>query len=260
MMHTRHASPTTTRWTWMAAVLLGTLALPAVAQAQIFQRPNENYRTPKRFALELRFGPYGPDVDDEFGGTKTPYHDYFGAKRHLMSQVELDYQFFTGFGSAAVGIAAGFYTDVGPAKTVEPVEDSGDETRISLFPTALLLVYRADQLWQRWRIPLTAYGKVGLNYTFWNVSDGNGDVAEPRDIGLTGRGRGGTWGWQAAVGVSLVLDFIDPGSARELDAETGVNHTHAFFELAKYSVSGLGQSGKLNVGDSTWVAGLMFEF
>jgi hypothetical protein len=260
MMHTRHARPTTTRWMWIAAVLLGTLALPAVAQAQIFQRPNENYRTPKRFALELRFGPYGPDVDDEFDGTQAPYLKTFGKGRPLMSQVELDYQFFTGFGSAAVGIAAGYFTDSGPAKTAQTMEPSGDDTRISLFPTALLLVYRADQLWQRWRIPLTAYGKVGLNYTFWNISDGNGDVAEGSSVGLTGRGRGGTRGWQAAVGVSLVLDFIDPGSARELDSDTGVNHTHAFFELAKYSASGLGQSGKLNVGDSTWVAGLMFEF
>jgi hypothetical protein len=136
-------------------------------------------------------------------------------------------------------------------------ERSGDKSRLALYPLALLAVYRADQTWRMARIPLVPYVKVGLNYTLWTVDDGNDKVATSAP---TGRGRGGTWGWQAAVGASLVLNFIDPGSARELDAETGINNTHLFFEMDKFEVSGLGQKNRLQVGDTTWLMGLGFEF
>ena len=86
--------------------------------------------------------------------------------------------------------------------------------------------------------------------------DGNDRVAEAQPAG---RGRGATRGWQAAAGVSLVMNFIDPGSARELDAETGINNTHVFFEVARFAVSGLGQEQPLRVGDATWLMGLGFR-
>jgi hypothetical protein len=101
------------------------------------------------------------------------------------------------------------------------------------------------------------YGKVGLSYTLWQITDANGDVARSDD---GHKGRGGTPGWQAAGGVALLLDFIDPGSARALDSDTGVNHTYLFAEIGRYEASGLGRKNALHVGDTTWVAGLMFEF
>jgi hypothetical protein len=249
-----------------AVIGLATLALrPAPACAQLFTRPNEEFRSPKRYALELRFGPYSPRVDDEFSSDRHPHQDFFGTSRRLMTQVEFDYQFLTQFGSAALGFSLGYFAEKGQARIENGLdnavaEESGDETKLSMFPAAVLLVYRADQLWRSLRIPLVPYGKIGLSYTLWSVFNGNDQVARGETLGLSGRGRGGTRGWQAAAGLSLALDFIDPGSARELDAETGVNHTYIFAEWDKYSISGLGQSGRLNVGDSTWVAGLMFEF
>ncbi len=65
---------------------------------------------------------------------------------------------------------------------------------------------------------------------------------------------------QAAIGISLQLDWLDPGAARGFDADSGVNHTYAFFELATIQSSGLGRGRELHVGDNTWFAGLMFEF
>jgi hypothetical protein len=75
-----------------------------------------------------------------------------------------------------------------------------------------------------------------------------------------GRGQGGTMGWQASVGLSLQLDFIDPSASRGFDADSGVNHTYAFFELDHIDGSGLYRKDVLRVGDNTWFAGLMFEF
>lgn len=251
---------------WGALALGAVAMVPARAEAQLISRPAERFRSPKHFALELRFAPYAPDVDAEFNGAKTPHQRYFGKDRRLMFQLELDYQFFTRFGSAALGVSAGYFRqkdkafEIDPATGLETGQRSGDDVTFSLYPTALMLVYRADQLWKFFGIPFVPYGKAGLSYTIWSVYDANDKVTTAGSVKKSGRGRGGTRGWQAAAGVSLVLDFIDPGSARALDSETGINHTHLFIEWNKYAISGLGQSNRLNVGDTTWTAGLMFEF
>jgi hypothetical protein len=242
-----------------AAVLL----VGAPAWAQLVVHGNPQFRSAQRFALELRLGPYSPDIDEELGGARTPHEDFFGDDTRLMFQIELDWQIYRhpAVGSLGIGAAAGYFRETASAPfetTDEPnAARSGDKSRLSLYPLAALGVYRADQLWQLLGVPLVPYGKVGLSYTFWNIFDGNGLVAENPG---GGRGRGGTLGWQAAVGLSLVLDILDLGSSRELDSETGINHTHLFAEYVKYEISGLGQKNKLHVGDSTWLAGLMFEF
>ena len=62
------------------------------------------------------------------------------------------------------------------------------------------------------------------------------------------------------MGLALRLDFLDPAAARGFDADAGVNHSYAFFELDTIRSSGLGSKNALHVGDNTWFAGLMFEF
>jgi hypothetical protein len=223
----------------------------------------EVYRTPREWAIELRFGPYAPNVDSEFssGTGATPYKTMFGGKRHLMSQLELDWQFFQAFGSLAAGVAIGYYSQGANAFIADPTgastgKRSGDSTTLRLVPLAALLVYRWDLAAERWKIPLVPYVKVGLNYTLWRVNDGNGNVPEYRG----GQGSGGTAGWQACAGMSLVLDFLDPTATRSLDMETGINHSYLFFEWNRVDAAGLGMKDKLHVGDSRWVIGLMFEF
>jgi hypothetical protein len=227
-----------------------------------FEEPRRAYSTPKSFALELRFGPFRPDVDSEFPSGVTPYKDTFGGKRHVMSQLELDWQLFQSFGSLAVGASVGYYSRSAKALVVDPTtgaptdQRSGDNTSLRLIPFAGLLVYRFDVLALQWGVPLVPYVKLGLNYTLWRITDGNSSV--PSYLG--GRGSGGTWGWQTAAGMALMLDFIDSSAARNLDMEIGVNHTYFFFEWNKVAANGLGQSDKLHVGDSRWVLGMMFEF
>ena len=117
-------------------------------------------------------------------------------------------------------------------------------------------MYRWDVAAEHLSIPLVPYGKLGLNYTLWQINDGNGNVPDYQG----GHGSGGTLGWQAAAGISLLLDFIDPSATRTLDMETGVNHSYVFFEWNRVDATGLGMKNKLHVGDSRWVIGLMFEF
>jgi len=66
-------------------------APPARAQSGILEEaPSEapagkRYRSPQRFAFELKFGPYRPDVDSEFASSgpnaRAPYKDFFGNGR-----------------------------------------------------------------------------------------------------------------------------------------------------------------------------------
>ncbi len=249
-------------WASLVLAMIGAPARLAHAQAAVFHAA-PNYRSSQHFALEVRAGLYSPRIDAEFAGTgKGPHEKYFGTGKRLMMQVEFDYQFFRAFGSAAVGLSAGTFSETANAFKELPTgkvtdERSSDETKLSLTPLAALFIYRFDVLARRLGVPLVPYGKVGLNYTLWTISDSNDGIAKS-DF-PAGKGRGGTLGWQVAVGMSIMLDFLDPGSARELDSETGINHTYLFAEYGSFSRSGIGKKS-LNVGDDTWLAGLMFEF
>jgi hypothetical protein len=241
----------------VAGALSGVLSAPA--SAQVIEGEPDQYRSPQHFALEIRLGPYKPDIDSEFNRSdRTPYRDFFGPGRRLMSQVELDYQFVHHVGSAALGLSAGyFHESANNLPTTGSDQRTADSSTLRLIPLSLSAVYRFDLAYERYKIPLVPYGKLGFDYVLWTVNNGNGEI--PSDA-TGGNGSGGTFGWHAAVGVSLVLDFFDPVSAAQFDNEIGVNHTHLFFEYGHWDVSGLGSSHRLHVGDNTWAAGIMFEF
>ena len=257
--------PCARRW-WLAgpgAAALLALATgaftPRDAGAQVVVGKRDRYDSPQHFAFELRFGPYRPDIDSEFDGqNRAPYRDFFGAGRRLMTQIEVDYQILRRFGSLGVGLGAGYFS----ANGNNPLADgsgtkTADESTLKIVPLSLSAVYRFDLGYEMYRIPLVPYGKLGLDYGLWWISNGNGEVAHDPSGGT---GRGGTLGWHAAVGLSLVLDFFEPDTARQFDAEMGVNHSHVFVELGHWDLSGFGRAGQLRVGDTTWVAGLLFEF
>jgi hypothetical protein len=240
------------------AALLFLVLGARTAQAQTVLHEENRFASSQRWALELRAGPYSPKIDSEFPGAAEPPHfKYFLDKKKPLFQAELDYQFFHALGSAAVGLQVGYFREGAYAYDVAGAERTGDRTALTLVPTALQLVYRMDVAAKRLGVPLAPYGKVGFSYTFWRITDANGDTAKAPD---GSKGSGGTPGWQAAAGLAIMLDWIDPASGRALDAETGVNHTYIFGEFAHYAATGLGRKNALHVGDSTWSAGLMFEF
>lgn len=239
----------------LAAITVSLLGI-AGARAQVITTERGHQASPQHFALELRFGPYKPDIDSEFADSRTPYQSFFGSNRRLMMQMEFDYQIIRHVGSLGIGLSTGYFKETG-----HNVDQAGNPTQdtssLRLIPFALSAVYRFDLAYERTGIPLVPYGKLGLDYVFWSVENGNSEVPEDPS---GGRGAGGTLGWHAAVGISLVLDFFDQNGANQFDEEMGINHTHLFFEYGHIDVSGLGQANRLHVGDDTWTAGMMFEF
>jgi len=260
-------------WFWLIPLvgLLGTR--PALGQA-IFHDDSfpslasegsemeAHGRSPRTMAMEFRLGPYKPDIDSGLSNGATPSATTFGSGTHLLYQLEVDYDLLQSFGTLAVGAGIGYFREtakafVGTSDGVSTGVRSFDETALRLVPISLLAVYRMDVFAERWNVPLVPYAKLGLNYTFWKVTDGNGDVAT---LAQGGRGAGGTAGWQAAAGLALQLDTLDSASMRELDSETGLNHMYAFFEYTHVDASGLGMGNRLHLGDNTWSAGLLLEF
>jgi hypothetical protein len=243
----------------IAFLLVAGAAPLARAQAVLREEGEDPGRSSQRWAVELRFGPYSPDVDSEFKGGATPHQQFFGKKNRLMFQVEGDYQFFNRFGTAAVTAGAGYFRETAKAfvEGGDGTVRSGDSTALTLYPLSLGLAYRFDVPARKLGIPLVPYAKIGLTYTIWSISNGNGDIATA-DNG--GRGRGGTPGWSAGVGLAFLLNFLDPAASRAFDGESGVNRTYFFFELDHLESSGLGRKDALHVGDDTWFAGVMFEF
>ena len=247
----------------VAGLALGLCAREARAQtfadeAALVEGEAGTYRSPQRFAFELRFGPFRPDVDGEFGGVRHPYQDFFGSGAKLLTQIEFDYEFFHAFGTAAIGVGIGYFQITGTSPVANGTGlPSGDTSTLKVLPLSLSGVYRFDYFLQKRGFPLVPFGKLGLDWAYWQITDGNGNIASD---GNGGHGRGGTFGWHAAAGVALMLDFVDPDAARVFDQDLGVNHTGLTFEYYHSDISGLGQPNRLHVGDNNWMLGLVLEF
>lgn len=245
------------------------LATSTSAFAQRFPAPEGTrrdrhaYDSPQNFALELRFGLYRPDVDsDPALGGREPYRDSFGPNRRAMLGLELDWQALRipKVGTLGPGIGVATTTASRPATTASG-QASSEEMSFTVNPFSGLAVFRLDVFDREGGVPIVPYAKAGLVYSLWRASTTAGTSEVIRNDGSTAKGRGATWGYAVAAGLALDLGAIDERSARGLDQSTGINHTYVFGEWMITSVDGLfGQDRPMRLGDSTWNAGLAFEF
>jgi hypothetical protein len=254
------------RWRWrrrrrpnLAGITIAgiiVLASSATAHAQIRpEKSNDDWamnsgmsdsEMPPDWGLEVGISLYRPDVDSEFSNGIHPYADAFGSSRHLMSEVEIDRYLGHGFGSWGVGLRIGYTKLTGAAfQAADGTSASGDETNLRLIPFSLSALYRADGLPGLRSVPLVPYVKAGLDSVVWTESS----TGKASHTGITP-------GWHAAAGLALGLNSLGLG-ANKPGAIAGPGSL--FFEWDYAVISGLGLSGALHVGDSTWFAGLMFD-
>jgi len=247
----------------LGVVLIFTLACPGTLMAKDKKedkykgelRKHKHEGSPQHFAAELKFGPYYPDIDDEFDGA-APFHDVFGSSGVLHGLFELDYQFLRPPGvSLAVGGLIGGFRFEGKALDPETGESSGEDTTLAVMPTHLDIILRVDALMRYTVVPLVPYVKGGLSYYVWWTKSESG-VSE-----IDGeKGRGGTWGWNLQTGLMICLDPLDPRAARTIDNEVGVNNSYIFAEFFLTRIDNFGTGGCLNLSDMTWLIGLALEF
>ena len=72
-------------------------------------------------------------------------------------------------------------------------------------------------------------------------------------------GEGASYGYQWALGLMLLLDNLDPLSARDLDSTFGVNNSYLFFEWYNSDLDGFGAGDQMQMGTNTWMLGLALE-
>lgn len=230
--------------------------------------------SPQRFAVELKFGPYLPDIDNRWEGEGLgPYATIYGRtdefgnatqppRKRLFSVVGFEWQFIHLGGPFSLGFTIGYFGDsanaliAGGVAEGENARAEADKTRFNIVPLTLLLGYRFELLADRFRVPLVPYARGGVGYGFWWEKKG-GELST-NDAGV--KSRGGSIGWQVNLGLMLRLDFIERAAAVDLDRLTGINHTYIFGEWQFSHLDGFGSDKFMPVGDDTFTVGLAFEF
>jgi hypothetical protein len=231
-----------------ARALLAAAALAAAASASAQESPRWG-------SFELAAGQYRPDVDAEFATRPGPWQQEFGDSRRWMFRAGVAKTLYRGIGSLDVGLKTGFFHAGGHGLISEGggFTPSGDRTNFYVIPTSATLTYRFDWIAERYRwIPIAVYGRWALERYNWWVTAGGARVKE----------RGATNGWSATGGVALLLDAFDPDLARELDRDTGINHTYLTFDVTKTKVDDFGSSKSwdLSSAKATYAFGLLFVF
>jgi hypothetical protein len=205
--------------------------------------------TPQNFALELRFGPYLPDVDTEFSGGEAPYYRTFGNDLLLLTLLQFDWEYLRiPGGTLSVGVSTGFMQAVGTAMTPDG-RPSGEDTVLNIVPAYWTAGYRFDLFAEDYDVPLVPFVKIGIATYWWWVLNAAGTAQW-----------GWTPGWFVSPGLALRLDFFEEGTARAFDSSMGVNHSYLTIELLYASVDGFGRGKSMILGDLTFTAGLAFEF
>lgn len=224
------------------ALAFALAALPAAAAS------------PRWGTVDVGVQAYHPSIDSEFPTRPGPYDVMFGASRGWMFQLGISRALFTKVGSLELGLRTGYFQDTGKGIVAgsNPPARSAQDTTFKVVPTSLALTYRFDWLADRWNVPLAPYGRATLERYNWWVTGGSG----------AWRKEGATNGWSVAGGVGFLLDFLDPGLARELDQDSGVNHTFVYAEIQKSRIDDFGSSKSWDLSDDklSLAFGLSFVF
>jgi hypothetical protein len=209
-------------------LLLGALTLLA---------PAARADSPRLGAVEVGVGSYRPSIDSEFGGTASPYSDVFGSRPGPMFRLGVSWAVWTaGPLQLELGLRSGFFRASGKGR-LEDGSLSDDSTTFNVLPVSGSLIGRLDLT--RYHVPLEPYVRLGLERYNWWVTDGSSKVTH----------RGATHGWSAAAGLALPLSALDPVSAAQLDAETGINDLLLYLDLGRAQVDDFGSKGSWNLSD-----------
>lgn len=219
----------------------------------------------------IRIGPYVPDVDSQTGGTPGPYAQMFGGY-HMLPMLDVDRILWTGFGQLGVGGSIGYWQ-----KTARPFVDNsdpndpnrprqaGNKTAFRLVPLELSATYRLTMLDDDYGIPVVPYVRGGLAYYVWWITAPNGNYARVCSDGgmepncAQNKALGASLGLQGAIGLAIRAERIDASAAMSM-RNSGIQHAGIYGELSVAKVDGFGSDSKLSVGDTTWFAGVDFEF
>ncbi len=225
-----------------------TLALLAIAAPALAEDRSNGERLAGAGSFEFQMGQYRPMIDSEFvlpAGTPGPWESSFGTSRRWMFRLHGAKALFRGYGTLELGAGVGYLQANGHGIFADGTV-SEEKTSFKLLPLSLDLTYRLDLVWERLGVPLVPYGRISLLRDQWWVTGAGGKSS------MSGATNG--WGWGG--GLALVLDYIDPATAREFDRDSGVKHTMLTFEVQKATVNDFGSKSSWDLSND----GLMMTF
>lgn len=218
---------------------------------------------------------YRPDLDSEKNGTIFPiYKSYFrqstsdadGPINPLLG-FEVDVHLLDGFGSLQLGMglgytyATGFGLGLDANKRPDPNKpQSTITTTLHMYQLRPQLTYMFDYVKEYFPfVPYVRGALIAHGYSFTNSMEANKTFShDPHGL---------RFGYQAAAGLMLMLDFLEPGSVRSARGSSTIEHVYLKGELSYTQIDTFGSKGfqfspKDVMGSSLplmWTFGLVFE-
>ncbi len=232
-----------------AVRLIGATALLVLSAAPAFSAEDE-----RSSALQITFADYQPSIDDQFATSPGPYEQVFGGETSLMFEIGWEGHLVRDAGALTAGLSIGFWSVQGNAILAGGTQGA-DTTSFQILPISAQLSYRFDVFAERY-FPLAPVARVGVDYYLWRVLDGTGEVAY---FSPGNDAQGSTYGWHAAVGVHLLLDFFAPDMAIAFERNAGVYNSFLIAEYRYSQIDEFGSASSFRLGDDAFVFGLALE-
>jgi len=212
-------------------------------QTEEARRADGDFRSPREWAIELRFAPTLPTSIPNSQHPRNPYKTIFGSKRHLMSQLEFDWQFFQAFGRSASAWSSATKPSAKPSSRSDNRHVQTDPSRHGRLFVSGDTTRCGSSGCRSSGVPWDVAPNAGKfrsslrqarpELHLLEINNGNGNVPDYK----AGTARCTVVGKQR-LDVSLARH--PRPDAAPLDMETGVNHSYVFFEWNHVDASGLG--------------------
>lgn len=202
-----------------------------------------SFESAERFLLQLGGGPY-----TVFSDKSESYGRFFTGDHGPNLNAQLDgivYRMLRTF-YATVGGSVGLLNFSGAAvERMDPTQTTSEKTTLSIVPLTASAAIHVDVLPRRLGIPIIVGARLGWEWAHWNT-----------DTGARNNASGWSVGPVVSLQLALDLDSFEPGGARALDEEWGINHTYIFGEVFHFAPV----AKSLEIGTTSWLIGLGFIF
>jgi len=210
-------------------MLIILLVIPAASHAE--ETPTER----PHWSLEIKGGHFYPDISNwstYYGKNYTG--EYAGSLAYKISR------------RIEVGIQGGYIKDTGQALAPLHGITAGSVT-YELVPVNVFVLMRGVFSEKQWLVP---YVGGGWTHMYYREEVENQSTARGSADGYHGRG-----------GLQLLLDGIDQSASTSFYHDFGVFHTYLFVEAEyTHAMADTNTGGSVNLGGTSWLAGLLFEF
>jgi len=207
-------------------MILSILPTAALAEDAI-KRPH--------WSLELKGGEFIPDVDNWSAFYGQRYTSEYGGSLAYKITRKLEF-----------GIEGMYLKDNGQG--FAPIHQTiAGSVKYESVPLNVFVLARGLFSEKQWIVPYVGGGWTTMFYR---------EEVQSQEVT-----RGSTNGYHARAGLQLLLDGIDPSASTSMELDYGISHTYLFVE-AEYirAMANTATSGSVNLGGTSWLAGLLFEF